>query len=72
MDEKLKAFLDEKKAEEGKKYQEDKNRLLLELGLYEKVYAPDDQYSYEFPFYEFDYDMNKVRYFNRKVIDITA
>lgn len=40
MNERLKNFLDDKKDAEKRKYESEKQRALLELGLYEKVYAP--------------------------------
>ena len=42
MHEKIKEFLDAKKAEERKEYAEKKQKLLIELGLVEKEYAPED------------------------------
>ena len=38
MNEKLKDFLDAKKDAEKKRYEEEKQKTLIELGLYEKVY----------------------------------
>ena len=46
MNEKLKEFLDAKKDTEQKKYEKEKQRTLLELGLYEKVYAPTVGYGH--------------------------
>ncbi|MBQ7096620.1 MAG: hypothetical protein IJN96_00935 [Clostridia bacterium] len=40
MNDKVKAFLDAKKDAEMKKLEESKNKTLIELGLYEKEYAP--------------------------------
>ena len=39
MNEKLKEFLDAKKEAEQKKYEEEKQKTLIELGLFEKVYS---------------------------------
>ena len=46
MNEKLKEFLDAKKDNEQKKYEKEKQKTLLELGLYDKVYAPTVGYGH--------------------------
>lgn len=46
MNEKLKGFLDDKKDAEQREYEKEKQRTLLKLGLYEKVYAPAVGYGH--------------------------
>lgn len=41
MHDKIKEFLDAKKAEERRKFEESKQKTLIELGLFEKEYAPE-------------------------------
>lgn len=71
MHEKLKVFLDEKQAEEKAKYEEEKNEILLNLGLYDKVYSPDKVQSEEYPYYEWDSVSMTNKYFKKITIDIT-
>ncbi len=71
MNEKVKAFLNEKVAEERKKYEEEKKKKLLELGLCEKVYSEDDAYSAEFPCREYDSVTSKSRWYKRAPISIS-
>lgn len=46
MNEKVKEFLEAKREEEKKKFQEEKRKTMLDLGLYEKVYAPVTGYGH--------------------------
>lgn len=71
MNEKLREFLDAAKADEKKKYEEEKNKTLLNLGLYERVYSEDDNYSEAFPFYEWDSDTSTTKYYKKVPIEIT-
>ena len=71
MNEKLKKFLDSKKDTETQKYEEKKQKILIDLGLYEKVYSPDNKPSEEFSIYEWD-SVNQVNKYYKKVpIEIT-
>lgn len=71
MNEKLKEFLDAKKEAEQKKHEEEKQKTLIELGLFEKVYSPDNKQSEEFPFYEWDDGTPTSRYYKEVPIEIT-
>ena len=71
MNEKVKEFLDAKKAEEIKKYEKEKADTLLELGLYEKEYSPTNSYSSEYSYYEWDETIKANRYFKIASINIT-
>lgn len=71
MNEKLKKFLDSKKDTKTQKYDETKQKILIDLGLYEKVYSPDNKPSKEFSLYEWD-SVNQVNKYYKKVpIEIT-
>lgn len=61
MNEKVKAFLDEKKAIEKKKYEKKKEETLIDLGLYEKIYSENNEYSDAFPYSEYDVETSKNR-----------
>ena len=71
MNEKLKEFLDAKKDAEKKKYQEEKQKTLIELGLFEKVYSPDNNYSDEFSSSEWDSANSTSKYYKKVPIEIT-
>ncbi len=71
MNEKLKRFLDIKKEEERKKYEDEKERILIELGLYEKVYSPDNSYNEEYYFSEWDSANSINRYYKKVPVEIT-
>ncbi len=71
MNEKLKEFLNAKKDAEKKKHEEEKNKTLLELGLFEKVYSESESYSEEFPYYEYDDENSKNRWYKKEAIVIS-
>lgn len=70
MNEKVKEFLDEKKAEARAKYEERRDETLKELGLYEKEYAPDNKESEEYPIYEWS-DSGEGRWYRSKLVEVT-
>ena len=71
MNEKLKEFLDAKKDAEKKKYEDEKQKTLIELGLFEKVYSPDDNYSEEYSSCEWDSANSTNKYFKKVPVEIT-
>ncbi len=71
MNEKLKKFLDAKKDSETKKYEETKQKTLIDLGLYEKIYSPDNKYSEEFSSSEWDSANQTNKYYKKAPIEIT-
>ena len=71
MNEKLKEFLDAKKDAEKKKYEKEKQKTLIELGLYEKVYSPDNNYSEEFSSSEWDSANSTYNYYKKVPVEIT-
>ena len=78
MNEILKAFFKEKEEEELQKrkelikeQEEVKSRILIELGLYEKVYAPDNVENNEYNCYEYDHLNQMSRYFKKVPIEVT-
>ena len=71
MNEMVKSFLDAKKQEERKKYDEKKEKILLELGFYEKIYSEKEGYSAEFPFSEYDSVNSKSKWYRKEVLNLT-
>lgn len=71
MNEKLKNFLDAKKDSETKNYEKTKQKTLLDLGLYEKIYSPDNKYSEEFCLSEWDRITQASKYYKKVPIEIT-
>ena len=71
MNEKLKEFLDAKKYAERQAYEEKKNQTLLELGLFEKVYSPDNKQSEEFSSFEWDRVNSINKYYKKVPIKLT-
>ena len=72
MKEKVQEFLAAKKAEEERKFEEDKKKTLIELGLYEKVYSPEDKWSEEFNTYEWDVNASEAKYYKKVPLEITG
>ncbi|MBR3994341.1 MAG: hypothetical protein IKI97_03575 [Clostridia bacterium] len=71
MHEKVKEFLDTKKAEEIKEAAEKKQKTLIGLGLFEKEYSDSEEYSVDFPFSEYDSENLKLKWYKEKAIDVT-
>ena len=71
MHEKLVEFLNDKKDLEIKKYEKKKRETLIDLGLYEKVYSPDNEYSNEFCLSEWDDTIQANKYYKNVPIEIT-
>lgn len=71
MNEKLTKFLDKKRKEELDKLRREKTNNLIELGLYDKVYSPDNAYSDEYELYEWDSENNIGKYYKIVPIEIT-
>lgn len=64
-------FLDSQKEIERKKYEDEKEQLLVELDLYEKLYSPDGNYSNEYFFQEWDESNKKCKYFKKIPLNIS-
>lgn len=71
MNEKLKEFLETKRNIELDKEKEEKRKNLIELGLYDKVYSPDNSYSEEFCLSEWNSDESKNKYYKIETVEIT-
>ena len=78
MNEKLKAFFETKKEEElkkqdelNKKQEEVKKKTLIDLGLFEKVYSPDNKQSDEFSCYEWDSINSTNKYYKKVPVEVT-
>lgn len=68
MNERVKEFLDAKKEAEKKKYEEKKQKILFEAGLYEKVYV--DEYDDE-TFCEYDDTAQAQAYYKMAPVKVT-
>lgn len=68
---KIDDFLCAKALEEIKNEEEKKNSLLIELGLYEKAYVPDDEQDDEYTYCEYDEANSVNRYFKKVPIEVT-
>ncbi len=71
MHEKVKEFLEAKKAEERKLFEENKQKTLIELGLFEKEYAPDNKYTLEYSFSEWDTETSTNKWYKCVATDVT-
>ena len=58
-------YLNQKEQERKQISQMEKDKLLLELNLFEKEYSPDGKYSREYPESELDQETNATRYFKK-------
>ena len=68
MNERVKEFLDAKKEAEKKKYEEKKQKILFDAGLYEKVYV--DEYDDE-TFCEYDDTAQAQAYYKMAPVKVT-
>ncbi len=67
MNEKLKSFFNEHKAQdEGKKAE-----FLISLGLYEREYSSNSTYSVDYPCIEWDEEEKKQKYYKKVAIEVT-
>lgn len=68
MSEILKEFIEKKEAERKAVREKERNDVLIELGLFKKVYSESDGWSSEYPYRD---DSNCDKYFAREVLDIS-
>ncbi len=52
MDERVRAYLEKKRASETSRFSTDRSSVLIEAGLYEKVYSPDGRQSEDYSYAE--------------------
>ena len=71
MHEKLKEFLDKKNFDEKEQLEKAKQKLLDDLGLYDKVYSPNNVYSNEYGVSEWDAETGVWKYYKKVAISIT-
>ncbi len=71
MNEKVKEFLDEKKAEARAKYEERRDETLVGLGLCEREYAPDGKYSVKYNLAEWDKEARRNKYYRLVAVEVT-
>ncbi len=64
-------FLADKKAEYANKKAEFRKETLLDLGLYEKEYSPDNTFSSDYPYSEWDNESASSKYFNKIPVEVT-
>lgn len=67
MNPKLSDYFAQKRLEE----KQARDALLISQGLYEKVYAPNDEWSEEYPENELDSERQTIRYFKKVAIEVT-
>jgi len=70
MNERIKDFLAVKHEEEKKKFEEEKQKTLIELGLYEKVYSENSEYSPDFPNLDYEGE-NNSKWFKKVGIEVS-
>ncbi len=71
MNAKVKNFLDSKAKENRKQYESERDTLLRDLNLVERVYSPDNFYSEEYYMEDYDEENNSVKYYKTEPIKIT-
>lgn len=67
MNPKLSDYFAQKRLEE----KQARDALLVSQGLYEKVYAPSNEWSEEYPENEYDPEQQRNRYFKKTAIEVT-
>ena len=71
MNKQITDFLATRKAAEEEKYEKEKQKILIELGLVEKKYSPDGNYSNEFYLSEWDSANSTTKFYKNVPIEIT-
>ncbi len=69
MNEKVEQFLQAKKQAVSEQYEKEKSKFLFELGLFEKEYSPNNEFSSEYYFSE--WDGSATKYFKKVPVQIT-
>ncbi len=65
-------FLKSQHAQQQKKINKEKNEILIDLGLYEKVFAPNEDCSgFEYPFSEWDETTNTRKMYKKQPLPVT-
>ena len=57
--------------EQNKVLQKKKEKLLIELGLFEKEYSPENKSSNEYPFFEYDEKAGISRYYKKVPVEVS-
>ncbi len=75
MDERVQEFLTKKRSEKQialeKKKQEERLKVMEPLGLFDKVYSPDNRFNEEYPFGDYDSSTNTSKAYKKVPIDVT-
>ena len=64
-------YLNYKAKEAADAQQEEKNALLIQLGLYEKEYSADDEESVEYPELEWDAENKNYKYYKKVAVAVS-
>ncbi len=71
MDEKVKVYLDKKREEIREEKQKRRAAELHALGLYEKIYSPDNTRSAEYPLSEWNEKAKQLLYYREEALDVS-
>lgn len=71
MHELLKKYIENKEIQKREKLEKEKKQFLLDRNLVEKNYSPDNKYSDDYPYYDYDEELKDYRYYNESEISIT-
>ncbi len=71
MNEKVEEFLREKNRAKREAYEKQKEKTLIDLGLYEREYSDSDYPSEEYPFAEWDEFLHENRYYKIVNLDVS-
>lgn len=67
----VKEYLEKQWAVEAAAKKKERDEFLIELGLFEKVFSDNDQYSDEYPNYEWDAEKQITRYYKKVPYEAT-
>ncbi len=71
MNEKVKVFLESKQKEIEIEREQRKSKKLISLGLYDKVYSPDNNCTEEYRFSEWDAKDQQYKYYKKVPIEVS-
>ena len=64
-------YIEKKEKEKAEKRLEAKKELAAKLGIFEKEYSPNNEYSEKYPEYEFDNETQSSKYYKKIPVEIT-
>ena len=71
MHEKVQAYINASKETEKRQYEREKKETLIKLGLYEKEYSPNNIWSSEYSFPQWDEKSMTTKYYKRVPCEVT-